>query len=161
MSNIFDIAQMATSSNSDPPKDFAHAFGDALNDFLQNTQMGQSEAARLLGIEAGEGEKRKGGARINSYCRDSKDGKRTKPNAEILFLACTKLPGFSFIYNGHRINAETLNGNGSKPSEQPAKQLTFTFERQFNLTSRQGTVEVKVKRPPGRIELSVSVNAKA
>jgi len=152
---------MAKSGNSDLPKDFAHAFGDALNDFLERTRMGQSEVARLLGIEAAEGQKRKGGARIYSYCRDSKDGKRTRPNGEVLFLACTKLPGFSFVYNGHRINAESLNGNGSKPSQQTAEQLTFGFERQFNLISRQGTVEVKVARPPGRIEISVSLKAKS
>ena len=152
---------MANVGNPDPPKDFAHAFGDALNDFLHSTQIGQSEAARLLGIEAGEGKKRKGGARINSYLRDSKDGKRTKPNAEILFLACTKLPGFSLIYNGHKINAETLNGNGSKPSQRPAEQLSLGFERQFNLTSRQGMVEVKVSQPPGRIEVSLSLKARA
>ena len=151
---------MANVGNPDPPKDFAHAFGDALNDFLQNTQMGQSEVARLLGIEAGEGQKRKGGSRISTYCRDSKDGKRTRPNGEILFLACTKLPGFSFVFNGHKINAETLNGNGRKPAQQPAEQLTLGFERQFNLTSRQGTVEVTVRRPPGRIEVSLSLNAK-
>jgi hypothetical protein len=149
---------MANISTPDPPKDFAHAFGDALHDFLRETQMGQSEAARLLGIE---GEKRKGGARINTYCRDSKDGKRTKPDAEILFLACTKLPGFSFVYNGHRINAETLNGNGSKPSKKAAEQLTFGFEHQFNLTSRQGTVEVRVSRPHGRIQVCLSLKAKA
>jgi hypothetical protein len=152
---------MATVVNPDPSKDFARAFGDALNDFLRQTRIGQSEAARLLGIEASEGQKRKGGARIYSYCHDSKDGKRTKPNAEILFLACTKLPGFSFVYNGHKINAETLNGNGSKPANQPAEQLTFEFERQFNLITRQGTVEVKVSRPPGRIEVSLSLKARA
>jgi len=161
MSNIFDVTQMANNDNSDPPKDFAHAFGDALNDFLTQNGIGQSEAARLLGIEVGTGGKRKGGARIYSYCRDSKEGKRPKPNAEILCLACTKLPGFSFVYNGHRINAETLNGNGTKPTEKPAEQLLLGFERQFNLTGKQGTVAVKVKRPPGRIEVSLSLEARA
>jgi hypothetical protein len=70
------------------------------------------------------------------------------------------LPGFSFVFNGHRINAESLNGNGAKPVAPPAEQLSFTFERQFNLTSRQGTVEVKVSRPPGRIEVSLSLSTK-
>jgi hypothetical protein len=152
---------MATTGNAEPPKDFAHAFGDALSTYLDSTGIGQSAAARLLGIEASEEGRRKGGSRIYSYCRDSKDGKRTKPNAEILFLACTKLPGFSFIYNGHRINAETLNGNGSKPSKQAAEQLTLGFERQFNLTNGQGKVEVKVSRPPGRIEVCLSLKATA
>jgi hypothetical protein len=152
---------MANVGNSDPPKDFARAFGDALSDFLADQNIGQSEAARLLGLEAGEGGKRKGGARIYSYLHDSKDGKRTKPDAEVLFLACTKLQGFSFVYNGHKINAEALNGNGARPPERPAEQLTLEFERQFNLTRRQGTVEVKVSRPPGRIAVSVSLNARA
>jgi hypothetical protein len=153
---------MANVGNADPPKDFAHAFGDALNHFLEDREMGQSEVARLLGLEAGEGEKRKGGARIHSYLHDSKDGKRTKPDAEVLFLACTKLQGFSFVYNGHKINAEIMNG--AKPPdnrERPAEQLTLEFERQFNLTHRQGTVEVSVSRPPGRIEISVSLIARA
>lgn len=152
---------MATVGNPDPPKDFAHAFGDALSEFLAQNNLGQSEVARLMGIESSNRGKRKGGARIYSYCRDSKDGSRPKPDGEILYLACTKLPGFSFVYNGYRINAETLNGNGSKPSQQPAEQLTLRFERQFNLTSRQGTVEVKVSRPPGRVEVSLSLKARA
>jgi hypothetical protein len=160
VSNIFDAAPMATIGNGGPPNDFAHAFGNALSAYLDRTGIGLSEAARLLGIEAGEGGKRKGGARIYSYCRDSKQGTRPKPDAEILCLACTKLPGFSFVYNGHRINAETINGNGSKPSPQTAEQLTFGFERQFKLTNGQGTVAVKVSRPQGRIEVSLSLKAK-
>ena len=147
--------------NNAPPNDFAHAFGDALDEFMRQKGIGQSETARLLGIEARKGEKRRGGARIYSYCRDSKDGRRARPDAEILYLACTKLPGFSFVYNGHRINAEALNGNGGKPSERPSEQLSLGFERQFNLTDNQGTVEVKLKRPPGRLEVSISVNARA
>jgi hypothetical protein len=152
---------MANSGTPGPPKDFAHAFGDALNDFLNNKKIGQSEAARLLGIEAAAGEKRRGGARIYSYLHDSRGGKRTKPDAEILFLACTKFPGCSFVYNGHRINAASINGNGKKAPEQLAEQLTLGFERQFNLTRRQGTVDVRVSRPPGRIEVAISLNTKA
>jgi len=152
---------MVTVDEPDLPKDFAHAFGDALNSYLQRTGMGQSEVARLLGIEAEPGEKRKGGARIYSYCRDNNAGKRTAPKAEILYLACTKLPGFSFSYNGYRINAEVHSGNGTQPSEPPPEQLLFEFERQFNLTRKQGMVAVRVKQPPGRIEVSVSLNARA
>ncbi len=148
-------------ADDDSLKDFARAFGNALCRFLDDNHISKSEAARQLGIETSEEGKRKGAARISSYCRDSRDGKRTKPDAEILYLACTKLPGFKFEYNGFRINAETLNGNGAKPSEKPVEQLTFEFERQFNLTRRQGTVAVKVKRPLGRIEVSLSLQAKA
>jgi hypothetical protein len=152
---------MANAGTPGSPNDFAHAFGDALNEFLMEKGIGQSEAARLLGIEADEGKKRKGGARIYSYCRDSKDGKRAQPSAEILYRACTKLPGFAFVYNGYRINSEALKKNGTRPAEQPSAQLTFGFERQFNLTNRQGTVAVWVSRPLDRIEVSFSLNAKA
>src|SRR6266852_2188465 len=152
---------MANIGNIDPPKDFAHAFGDALNDFLSQRGIGQSEAARLLGIEAGEGGKRKGGSRIYSYCRDSKGGRRPKPDGEIICLACSKLTGFYFDYKGYRISAATLNGNGAKAADKPAEQFTLGFERQFTLTNKLGTVAVKVRRPRGRIELSISLDAKA
>jgi hypothetical protein len=151
---------MSNPGKADPPKDFAHAFGDALSAYLDSNRIGQSAAARLLGIEANEKGKRKGGSRIYSYCRDSKDGKRTKPDAEILYLACTRLQGFAFVYNGYRISAATLNGNGTRASKS-AEQLSLDFGRQFNLTGNRGTVAVSVKRPPGRIELSISMDAKA
>ena len=151
---------MAKVDDPGSPQDFAHAFGDALSHFINASGKGKSEVARELGLETTEKGKRKGGSRISSYCRDSKGGKRPKPSAEILYLACTQLPGFSFEYNGYRINAEALKKNGAKPPEKPAEQLTF--ERQFKLTHRHGTVDVKVKRRPvGRIEVSVSLDAKA
>ncbi len=153
--------QMANVGNDDTPKDFAHAFGDALNDFLTQKGIGQSEAARLLGIEADQGKKRKGGARIYSYCRDSKGGYRPNPDGEIICLACSKLPGFYFDYRGYRISAATVNGGDPKPTDKPAEQLTFKFERQFKLTDKQGTVAVRVRRPRGRIEVSISLEAKA
>ena len=144
-----------------PPPDFARAFGDALCRFLDTNHITQSAAARQLGIETTEKGKRKGGARISSYCRDNKAGMRARPDAEILYLACTKLVGFHFEYNGFRIAAETLNGRGAKPREKPADQLMFDFKRQFNLTSKQGTVAVKVRRPSGRIEVSLSIDARS
>ena len=162
-SNIFDTVFMAPASNSDSTKDFAHAFGDALAHFLIANNIGQSEAARLLGIEGRAGEKRRGGARIHSYCRDSKSGKRPTPDAEILYLALTKLPGFTFEYNGHRITAEMLNGNRFKPARTTLpEQEAFEFARQFNLTRNHGIVAVRVKRSPGKaVEFSLSVDAKA
>jgi hypothetical protein len=152
---------MASTANADLQQDFARAFGDALGQFLARNGISQSEAARHLGIETSEGGKRKGGARISSYCRDSKQGKRPKPDAEILYLVCTKFPTFSFVYKNYRMSAETLNGNGAKSSEKAAEQLTLGFERQFNLTDKQGTVAVRVNRPQGRIEVSVSLEARA
>ncbi len=133
-------------------KDFAHAFGNALRQFLEKKGMGQNDAARELGLPE------RGGARINSYLHDRADGTRPKPEAEILYLLCTKL-GFSFEYNGYKISATSLNGRAKKPLATAAEQLTFRFDRQFNLTEDVGIVAVKVKRPPGRIELSVSLNA--
>ena len=105
--------------------------------------------------ESTEEGKRKGGSRISSYCRG-----QAKPNAEFLYLLCAKL-GFSFEYNGFRITAETLNGKRPKRSGEVAQQLTFDFERQFNLTGKQGTVSVKVKRRTGRIDVSLSLDGKA
>jgi hypothetical protein len=136
-------------------------FEDTLSEFLQRTGMGQSELARKLGIEAGNGERRKGGARIYSYCHDNKEGKRVKPDAEILYLALTKLDGFKFEYNGYTITAEEVKRNGTKPTAKSAEQLPFKFERQFNLTGKGGTVAVEVRRPSGRIEVSLSLDAKA
>lgn len=130
--------------------DFAQAFGDALLLFLEQKEMNQADVAEKLGLDKG------GKQRINTYCRDRK---RRKPNAELLYLLCTKL-GFAFEYQGYKISAATLNGNGTK-SVQPStsEQLKFEFNRQFNLTTPGGTVSVAIKRPPNRIEVSLSLKA--
>jgi transcriptional regulator with XRE-family HTH domain len=133
-------------------KDFARTFGDALNDFLEHQGIRQTDAAKQLGITK---------ARLNTYCHDSRAGKRAKPDAEILYLACTKLVGFNFEYNGFRISAETLNGRKRAPAATDAEQLTLRFDRQFNLTDEQGTVKVHIRRPPGGIAVSVSLQATA
>lgn len=144
-------------------QDFARTFGNALRQFLEAKGIRQIDAARLLGLKDKHGKPNK--ARLNTYCHDSRSGKRPKPNAEILYLACTKLLGFYFDFNGYRISAATLNGNRARPSEKPPEQLTLRFNRQFNLTDKKGSVTeegaftVRVKRPPGRIELSVSLKA--
>ena len=145
---------MAIIGDSDSPQSFSSAFTKALKSFLEERDLGQSEAARELGIETTEEGKRKGGARISSYCCG-----RAKPDAEILYLLCAKL-GFNFEYNGFRITAETLNGKRPKSAEQPARQLTFDFERQFNLTRKQGVVTVKVRRSVGRSDVSLALDAK-
>lgn len=135
-----------------PPdsQDFAHAFGDALDRFLQAKGMTQSEAAKELGL--GE----EGKARLNSYCHDSRKGTRPKPNAEILYLLCAKL-GFEFKYKGYRISAATLNGSGAKPAERLAEQLQIEFNGKFSLTDKTGTASISVKRPPGRIEVALAL----
>ena len=143
---------VTTSDDVGSPKDFAHAFGDALKRFLQDNGLGQNDAARELGLQ------NRGGARLNAYLHDRPDGTRPKPEAEILYLLCTKL-GFSFEYNGYKISAASLNGHGKKPSTEPAQQRTLTFERQFNLSDEKGIVAVNVRRPSNRIEVSVSLKA--
>jgi hypothetical protein len=129
-------------------QDFARAFGNALNDFLQTKQKSQSEAAKELGLG------KEGKARLNAYCHDSPKGTRPKPNAEILYLLCAKL-GFDFKYNGYRISAATLGGNGVKPAEKPVEQLLIEFNGQFNLTNQTAIAAINVKRPPGRIEVAL------
>jgi transcriptional regulator with XRE-family HTH domain len=138
---------MADSADS---QDFAHAFGDALSRFLQEKEKSQSDAAKELGLG------KQGKARLNAYCHDSPKGTRPKPNAEILYLLCAKL-GFDFEYKGFRISAATLNGSGVKPTEKPVDQLLIEFDGQFNLTDKAGTVSIDVKRPPGRIEVALSL----
>jgi hypothetical protein len=98
----------------------------------------------------------KGGkSRINTYCHDSPKGKRPKPSAEVLYLACAILD-FSFEYKGYRISAATLNG-GPKTAAKESEQLPLGFDGQFDLTDDKGTVSVRVKQPPGRIEVSLSL----
>ena len=134
-------------------QDFARTFGDALFRYLEARGMGQSGAADLLGLHDGDGRPRR--SRINNYFHDSK-GRRPKASAHLLYLACVKLPGFYFDYAGYRLRAVKL---GEKRREQSGEQMAFSFHRQFNLSGKAGRVNVRVKRPPGRIELSVSLGA--
>ena len=131
-------------------EDFARAFGNALEQFLRKKGMTQSDAAKALGL--GD----EGKARINTYCHDSPNGTRRKPNAEMLYLLCVNL-GFGFEYKGYKISAASLNGAGKKSNEKPAEQLLIEFDGQFNLTDQTGTVSISVKRPPGRIEVALSL----
>jgi hypothetical protein len=112
--------------------------------------MNQSEAAKALGL--GD----EGKARINTYCHDSPKGVRRRPNAEMLYRLCVNL-GFAFEYKGYEISAATVNGSGRKALEKPAEQLLIEFDGQFNLTNQTGTASIRVKRPPGRIEVAVSL----
>jgi len=145
---------MADILDADRNEDFADAFGDALNNYILDRGMNQSDLVELLGMD-----KKIGKSRISTYCRD---GRRVKPDAEFFWLACSRLPDFSFVYKGYRVSAATLNGKGAKvPKTKSAEQLTFEFDRQFNLAGKQGTIAVKVKRPQGRFEVSVSLEARA
>ena len=147
---------MTDIANTDSQQEFARAFGDALWRFLDGTGMGQSEAAKLLGLHDKNGKPRR--SRLHSYFRDSAKGMRTEASAQVLYLACTRLPGFYFDYAGYRMRAIKL---GKKHRAKPTEQLAFSFRRQFDLVNEAGNVNVRVKRPSGRIELSVSLNANA
>lgn len=128
---------------------FARAFGDALAKFLKKEGIPQIEAAKQLGL---------GKARLNTYCHDNPKGRRPEPSAEVLYLVCAEL-GFEFDYSGYKISAATLNGHGVKPDVKRPEQLEFKFDRRFDLTDQKGTVSVRIKRPPGRVEVSVSLKA--
>ena len=96
---------MANSANGDSGNAFARAFGNALRSFLNEKGLTQVDAAARLGLrdkKTGKPSK----SRLNSYLGDSPP----VPGAEVLYLACTKLDGFKFSYNGYRINAETVGG---------------------------------------------------
>ena len=147
LSNIIDDQAMEPAADFD---DFSRAFGTALDQFLRKKGMNQSDAAKALGL--GD----RGKSRLNTYCHDSPKGVRRKPNAEMLYLLCVNL-GFAFEYRGYKISAAMLNGNGRKSPERPAEQLLIEFEGQFNLTDQIGTVSINVKRPPGRIEVGLSL----
>jgi hypothetical protein len=130
--------------------DFALSFRTALGKFLSQHGDTRYQAAKSVGLSR---------ARLNTYFKDDPKTKKPRiPNAEVLYLLCSGL-GFAFEYRGFRISAETLDGvRVTHPSE---KQLSFEFERQFYLTNDQGALSVRIKRPAGRIELAVSLNAES
>jgi transcriptional regulator with XRE-family HTH domain len=134
--------------------DFATAFRDALVEYLNEKGLTQAEVAKLLGLG------KAGRARINTYCRRSPGKSPAKPDAEILYLLCVRI-GFSFEYSGYRISAATLANLPVKPLPDAVKQLAFEFDRQFKLTNEAGAISVTVKRPSGRIEVSLSLDAAA
>jgi len=161
--NIFDQAQasqiyLTTSGMADVDNDgsesaFARAFGDALREFLKQTGMSQVDVAKRLGLKDKSGHPSK--SRVNQYLSDSPP----LPRANVLFLACTELRGFRFEYGGRQLNAAIARKKAGAPPEQ----MTLRFNRQFNLTDKNGAITergafaVKVKRPSGGIELSVLV----
>ena len=131
-------------------QDFANRFREALGKFLTDHGDSRYRAAAAIGLSR---------SRLNTYfTKNPKTNRPRIPSSEVLYLLCSEL-GFVFEYNGFRISAETLAGvKVTHPSE---KQLSFEFERQFYLTNDQGALSVSIKRPAGRIELSVSLNAES
>jgi transcriptional regulator with XRE-family HTH domain len=121
---------------------FARKFGDALAKFLQDHDISESEAARKMKIERGT---------LNTYTHDSRKGKRPLPSAEILAKACTALE-FEFEYEGFIITA-LRDGKRHRQEDQ----LNLEFTREFDLAG--DSVAVGLRRPPGRVELSISLKA--
>jgi transcriptional regulator with XRE-family HTH domain len=128
---------------------FARAFGDSLRQFLKDNKITVTTAADLMEVNK---------QTLSTYWTDDAEGKRRKARAELLYLACARL-GFSFEYSGYKISAATLaNGNGVKPEPQEV-QLNLPFDHQFDLADEKGSVSVSVRRPAGRIEISLSLRA--
>lgn len=81
------------------------------------------------------------------------------PSAEVIYLVCDRL-GFEFEYLGCKVTALTIDRNKKGPlMTDSGGQLSFDFERQYELTDKRGSVSVIVKRPPGIVEVSISLKA--
>jgi transcriptional regulator with XRE-family HTH domain len=122
---------------------FARVFGEALDAFLKTRGISESDAARRM--EMGRGT-------LNTYTHGV-GGKRSLPSAEIFAKACTIL-GFELEYGGYTIVAQ----KEGKRAPLEEKQLHLQFTRQIDL-AENGAVTVGLKKPPGKIELSVSLKA--
>lgn len=128
---------------SDNEEGFAARFGDALLEHLERQGKTQAEAAKQTGLQK---------ARVSSYCRK---GKRRVPSAEALYRLCAQL-GLEFEFGGCKISAIDASSHGLSPIEE---QLRLPFERQFELTDGAGSVSVNIRKPPGRVEVSLSLKA--
>jgi len=134
---------------SEDSEDFARAFGEALDKFLRDRNLTQTEASIQLGYG------KEGKARLSTYCRK---GKRVNPKAEVLYQVCAAL-GFEFEYKGYKISAATLNGDHPQSAGKAPEQLRLEFSGQFDLTQKKGTMSVRFNRAPGRLALSVYLDA--
>ena len=118
--------------------------GEALANFLKESEMSESEASKAVGMDR---------ARLNTYTHGLANGKRRTAPAELLAKAC--ILGFKFEFQGHTIVAL----KDGQPIPAAEHQLRLEFTRQFDLGENGGTVAVGLKKPPGKIELSVSLRA--
>jgi transcriptional regulator with XRE-family HTH domain len=117
-------------------QDFIRSLAKTLQTYLDG-RMKQNEAADKLGLSP---------QRLNNYFHTEKE-----PMASVLYLACARLPGFHFDYGGFRLRAVKLGEKNRAPDTQQA----FDFYREI----KAGRVKVKLKKPAGRVELSVSLAA--
>ncbi len=132
-----------------PSNEFAKELGDALGRYLHEEGISQADASRRLEMER---------ATMNTYLHDYKK-KRRLANAEVFIKACVKL-GFTFDYKGYRIMAvpSSAQQNGQSEVSSVPRQLTLEFDEQIYLTN--GMLSISLKRPPGRVELNVSLKGK-
>jgi hypothetical protein len=142
---IFDKHSFVNDHRQMPKDDasFSDKLGLALANFLKVNGISEAEASRRFGIERGT---------LNTYTSGVK-GERRKMPAEVLAKAC--LLGFELEFEGHLIVA-TKDGQRLRVED---KQLHLEFSRELDLTGNGGTVAVGLKRPPGRVELTVSLKA--
>lgn len=127
-------------------EDFRLAFRKALDAFLKAKGLTQAEAARRIGISK---------QRLNAYLREEKPA---RPEVEVLYFLCVSW-GFTFEYRGYIISGATLEGVPVPAPQDVAQQMPLDFDRQFKLTNEAGEISVTVKRPAGRIEVSLSLDA--
>lgn len=140
-----------TSNDVDAKQAFAKALGDAIREFLEHEGIQKVDVAEDFGVASKQ--------LFHHYLNDRKNGTRVPTPAYVFYLACTRL-GFRFDYEGYRISARRIKGE-SEQAAKPSGQYTLNFDRTFELSDRTGTLKVTVKRPPERLELLVSVDAKA
>lgn len=127
-------------------QDFRLAFRNALQNFLIDKGLTQAGLARRLGITK---------QRLNAYFREENPA---RPEIEVLYSLCVKW-GFSFEYKGYTISGATLEGVPVPAPASVAQQIPIDFEGQFKLTDQNGALSVTVKRPSGRLEVSLSIDA--
>lgn len=128
---------------TDRQREFADKLGNALSNFLKTRGMSEADASRELEMER---------ATFNTYT-SGVAGKRRRPPAELLARAC--LLGFEFEFEGRSIVA--LKDGQRTVTED--KQLHLQFTREFDLGNNGETVAVGLRRPPGKVELTVSLKA--
>ena len=126
---------------------FARAFGEALKVFLDEKGISVTEAANRVEINK---------QTLSTYWTDNAKGKRPLAGSDVLFAACAVL-GFEFEYEGFKITASRTKGTRKEIAK--IEQLHLPFSREFELVDQKGSVTVTVKRPPGRVEFSVSLKA--